>query len=80
MTRSRTTIAQRANEIYAIIANLGQGWHTRSDIARLMGKPHLTPFDVAALEALAENGRVIAEQHEIDSPIPVRWEYKIKEN
>ncbi|MEP7287062.1 MAG: hypothetical protein ABI947_15005 [Chloroflexota bacterium] len=79
MAKQRATIAQRANELYSLIADLGPGWHTRGDMARFMGKARLSPFDVAALEALAESGRVMAEQHEIDAPIPVRWEYKIKE-
>ncbi|MEP7284326.1 MAG: hypothetical protein ABI947_01000 [Chloroflexota bacterium] len=79
MMAQRTAIAERAEMLYQTLLALGVGWHGRAEIAAQLGKRQLSSYDGAALEVLIQEGRVEAERHEIDSPIPVRWEYRIIE-
>lgn len=75
MTKTRS--AQPAQLLEAIRA-LGPGWVTRSQIAAHIGKPKLSPIEVTRLETLIQMGVIEAERHEIEGPIPLRWEYRIK--
>jgi len=78
LKQSATPLERNAEKIYQVLRALGEGWHGRTAIARQMGRRQLTPGLISGLEFLVTSGRVIAERHEIpDSPIPVRWEYKI---
>jgi len=78
MQKTITPLERNAEKIYQALRALGEGWHGRSAIARQMGRQKLTPGLVSGLEFLVTSGRVIAERHELpDSPIPVRWEYRI---
>ena len=81
MTVTSTPTQKNAEKVYQALLALGvDEWHGRSAIAKHLGMKQLTPSLVAGLEMLQFQGRIVAEQHNIpDSPIPVRWEYKIAE-
>lgn len=79
MTQHETALSQHADKLFAAIQSLGEGWHGRAEIAQIMKKRRLTTYDAAALDLLIMQGRVEAEQHKIDAPIQVRWEYRVKE-
>jgi hypothetical protein len=74
-----TRLARNAEAVYAALKAAGPGWHPRSTLARALNKARLSNGEVAALELLVMTGRVEMRRAEIDSPIPVRSEYRICE-
>jgi hypothetical protein len=74
-----TALGQHAERLYAALRALGPGWHARPEIASKIGKRRLQPWDVAALDLLIMQGRIECERHEVDAPIPVRNEYRVRE-
>jgi hypothetical protein len=74
----QTALSKHAEKIYAALEALGPGWHSRADLAAALNKRRLSAYEQAALDTLVESGRVIAEQHTIDAPIPQRWEYMVR--
>jgi hypothetical protein len=73
-----TSLARHADKLHSALVALGPGWHGRADIARQLGRPRLVSYDTQALEWLVATGRIEAERHEIEGPIPQRWEYRVK--
>jgi hypothetical protein len=69
---------QKATKMLEALERCGSGWHSRAEIAEALNKQRLTDADVLALDYLIKEGLIEAERHEIDAPIPVRWEYRIK--
>lgn len=65
-TKLRDAIARRRNQ-----------WLTRLDIAHLIGKKRLTPYDINLLHLLAETGEIRVQQVEGYSREGYRWEYGI---
>jgi hypothetical protein len=73
-----TSLERNADKVYRALIALGDGWHSRHEIAEAMGAARFHSQHVAGLELLVTQGKVIAERHEIpDSPIPQRWEYQL---
>ncbi len=64
-------------KVYNALAQLGEGWHGRAELAALLGRPKLHMSDTAALDLLIAAGRIEVERHKINAPIPIRWEYRI---
>jgi len=75
----RKTISAKTAEMLDVIRRCGPGWHSRSEIAAQLGKNRLNAAEATILETLVESGQVEAEQHEIETNIPLRWEYRLKE-
>ncbi len=65
----------RSEKILKAIKTCGPGWHSRVAIAAQLGKHRLTDADVLILDYLVKEGLIVAEQHAINSNIPIRWEY-----
>jgi len=80
MPQQQTAMAKHAEKLFEALKACGSGWHSRGDIARQMGKNRMSSYDAAALEILLATARIEAERHTIEGPIPLRWEYKIKED
>jgi hypothetical protein len=76
---ARKSVSEKRAVILEAIRRCGAGWHSRAEIAAQLGKRRLNPTEATLLETLVESGEVEAERHEIDAPIPIRWEYRIKE-
>jgi hypothetical protein len=76
---ARKSISEKRADVLDALKRCGAGWHGRAEIAAQLGRNKLNPTDVALLETLVELGQVEAERHEIDAPIPIRWEYRVKE-
>jgi hypothetical protein len=74
---ARKTIDDKQAELLKAIRSCGSGWHSRGEIAAQLGKNRLGASDAMILELLAKQGFIIAEQHEIDAPISIRWEYQL---
>lgn len=58
-------------------------WLTRKDVAVMIGKKRLTPYDIDLLDLLAESGHIRMEQEEGFSREGYRWIYGVfteKEN
>ncbi len=52
-------------------------WLTRKEVALVIGKKRLTPYDIALLELLAEQGRIDIDQQEGYSRDGYRWIYGV---
>lgn len=52
-------------------------WLTRRDIAKMIGKKRLTPYDIDLLDLLAERGLIRMEQEEGFSKEGYRWVYGV---
>lgn len=52
-------------------------WVTRKDIALLIGKKRLTPYDIDLLDLLSEQGYIRREQEEGYSREGFRWVYGV---
>lgn len=52
-------------------------WQTRNDIAKLISKKRLTPYDIDLLDLLAEQGYIRREQEEGYSREGYRWVYGV---
>ena len=73
---NQSPIAERAQ---ALKRALDSQWATRGAIARRLGKSRLNPYEVAALDHLAEQGQVEAREVKTNAPSGTRWEYRLKE-
>jgi hypothetical protein len=78
MMTQETALSVKAGKLIAAIEQCGPGWHSRAEIAQQLNKRRLSAYETAVLDTLVESGRVEAEQHRIDAPIQVRWEYRLK--
>ncbi len=74
----KTPMGQHAQKILQALRDLGPDWHSRAVIAAHLNKRRLNPAEVAVLNMLVESGRVEAERHIIDGPMPMIWEYRIR--
>lgn len=74
------SLEEQSDKILKAIKALGPGWHGRSEIAAQLGKKRLFAAEATLLSYLVETGKVEAEQHEIEANIPIRWEYRIRED
>ena len=52
-------------------------WLTRKEVALVIGKKRLTPYDIAMLELLAEQGHIDMDQQEGYSRDGYRWIYGV---
>lgn len=52
-------------------------WLTRSDVAVLIGKKRLTPYDIDLLELMAEQGLIRVEKEDGYSREGFRWIYGV---
>jgi hypothetical protein len=52
-------------------------WHTRSEVAFLMKRKRLTPYDIQCLELLAEMGLIMVDKEEGYSRDGYRWLYGV---
>lgn len=78
LVMENTALGRHAEKLYKALSELGDGWHSRADIARQLNRPRLTTYDGAALDLLVTSARIEAERHEIEGPIRERWEYRLK--
>lgn len=53
-------------------------WLTRNDVAALIGRQALTPYDFKTLDYLAQQGLIEARQNVI-GVVRSRWEYRVSE-
>lgn len=76
---SNTPLGQQAQKLYTALTELGEGWHSRPEIASHLGKTRLNTAEVAGLDLLVEQRLVVAERRDVPPPsaIPTRWEYKV---
>lgn len=72
----KSTFGERADKLQAVIEQTPGVTVKRSEIARRLGKKQLNPSDVAALDYLAEAGRIEQVKVEDSTPIGYRFEYK----
>ena len=52
-------------------------WLSRSEIATLTGKKRLNPYEVAAINLLAENGLIECVREDMPGAIGYQWKYRI---
>jgi hypothetical protein len=78
LVMENTALGRHAEKLYTALVDLGNGWHSRAEIARQLDRPRLTTYDGAALDLLITSGRIEAERHPIEGPIRERWEYRVK--
>lgn len=59
---------------------LGEGWHTRNDIARALSKTRLHPGELLALDDMATRGSIVERQMEPrrEGEAVFHWTYRIK--
>jgi hypothetical protein len=69
---------EKSEIILKAIRDLGAGWHGRAEIAKALDKKRLYTEDVLVLDHLVEKGLLEIQRQDIEGPIPVRWEYRLK--
>jgi hypothetical protein len=65
------------DRLFEALQSLGDGWHSRSEIAKKLSKPRLTAYDAALIDVLVSEGRIEAEQQDSRGPIGYQWRYRI---
>lgn len=78
MMTQETALSVQAEKLLTALRQCGPGWHSRAAIAEQIGKRRLSGYEAAVLDSLVEQGKIEAERHHIDAPIPLRWEYRIR--
>ncbi len=68
----------KTDRLLDAIRKCGPGWVSRSQIAAQLGKGRLTGPEAMVLSSLVAMGVLEAERHEINGPIPTRWEYRLR--
>jgi len=76
-TRKAKRITAHGFKLRDAIETRRNQWLTRKDVAVLIGKKRLTPYDIDMLALLAENGHIRVEQQEGFSREGYRWVYGI---
>ena len=70
-------LTPHATKILTALEKRRNQWLTRLDVAHLIGKKRLTPYDINLLHLLAEIGNIRVQQVEGYSREGYRWEYGI---
>lgn len=72
------TPVRPTDKFFKALQSLGDGWHTRAEIARTVRKPRITGYDAALLDVLVSEGKIEAERRQMPGPIGYQWVYRIK--
>jgi hypothetical protein len=72
-----TRITEHAERILAVLENVKNRWHTRSELAALMERKRLTPYDIVCLELLVKMELVQQDKEEGYSRDGYRWRYGV---
>jgi hypothetical protein len=75
--RKPQRITDHAHKLLNALEKRRNQWLTRLDIAHLIGKKRLTPYDIDLLHLLAETGHIRVQQTEGYSREGYRWEYGV---
>ena len=70
-------LTAHARKLLAGLESRRNQWLTRREIAYLIGKKRLTPYDIDLLALLAEHGEIRMEQEEGYSREGYRWIYGV---
>ncbi len=75
-------LSEQANKFLIILRQYSGNdhWLSRSDIADLIGKKRLNPYEVAAIDLLAENGLIERTREQMPGPIGYQWKYRVLNN
>lgn len=76
--RPPTEVTPQGAKLLAALKDAGGVWLTRKAIAEAVGKKRLTPYDVALLELLVNQGDAEAEKRPHEGPITYEWVYRAK--
>lgn len=68
-------LAEQAQRLLEILRETRTPWMNRKEIARAIGKRRLTPYDIALLELLQEQGLVEIQSRTNGTPIGYEWVY-----
>lgn len=73
------TLDAKQKSLLAVLAALGEGWHTRQEMADYLKKKRLNPSEVTILETFVAQGQV--EKQTVPSELPhlTRSIYRLKE-
>jgi hypothetical protein len=74
-----TEVTPHGEKLLEALRSAGGQWMNRRAIANAIGKRRLTPYDLALLELLVNEGIIEAEKHPSKAPIPFEWEYRATE-
>jgi predicted DNA-binding ArsR family transcriptional regulator len=70
-------LTEHAQKIYHAISAQRNQWLTRAQIARMIGKNRLTPYDIALLDRLVEEEMIDSQQEQGFSREGYRWVYGV---
>jgi hypothetical protein len=77
--RAKTPLKDQSERVFQALKQCGPGWHSRDEIAKVLGKRRLNPAEVVLLNLLVENDRIEATRIEIEGPAALQWVYRVKE-
>lgn len=70
-------LTEHTQKIYHAILQQPDQWLTRAQIARLIGKKRLTPYDIALLDWLVDAEMIVCQQEQGFSREGYRWVYGV---
>lgn len=72
-------VTEQSQRFLDLLSRQPSKWFTRSELARLVGKRRLNPYDVAAIELLYEQGLVERQSQEKEGILNFKWVYRAKD-
>ncbi|GEM_PF-2257360 len=72
-----TRMTDHAEWIFTTLEGVKNRWHTRSELAELMNRKRLTPYDILCLELLIKMELIQVDKEEGYSRDGYRWRYGI---
>ncbi len=74
-----TPLEGKALELLNVLRNAGPGWHSRAELATLMGKNRLNSVEVAVLDLLVGQGHIEKSMSPSARPHIQQWQYRLRE-
>jgi predicted transcriptional regulator len=76
-TGDKTLLEEQTRQLLTALSE--EKWTSRAELAKLLGKKRLNPYEVAALDMLTAQGQIEAEKRPAIGPIGYQWFYRRKE-
>lgn len=74
------SIEDKAQDLLNALTSLGDGWHTRAQLAAKLGKNQLNPGDITLLDLLVNQGKLDREARQGSRTNLSQWVYRVKQD